>query len=484
MAKSLFWFRRDLRLDDNPALAAATSRDRPVFAVWCRSQLSGLNERQVRFVLAAVGALRTQLAARNATLSVLDGEPATAFCAAAMRLGASAVFCARALDPRERDIEKGVETALQTAGIRFVRVGCDAVFEPESIAALKQASGAGYRVFPPFYRAWRSLTIPPGVPPAVPDGADDTPGVLETPPGPPGMPEPTEAAAARALERFVTARAADYGANAEYPARNATSRLGPYLRFGLISARAVVRAVQERMNRSWTLEQERISMDAFLRRLAWRDFYLHLAFWRPRTVDEPLQEAMRGFYGANDERFFAAWRDGMTGYPLVDAAMRQLHMEGYVHQRAAIVAASFCVADLGLDWKTGRDHFLREMLEADPALCSGNWERLAGIGSDQAAYPRIYNPIRQAMLFDPQGGYVRRYCPELARLPTALIFAPWEIEHRRQTELGFFTPQSYPRPIVDHAAAASAFLRAYQEFRRKAMSVQGTPARRDVGRRP
>jgi deoxyribodipyrimidine photo-lyase len=473
MTKSLFWFRRDLRLDDNPALAAATSRDRPVFAVWCRSQLTGLNERQVRFVLAAVNALRTQLAAHSATLSVLDGEPASALCAAAMRLGASAVFCARALDPRECDVEKRVEAALQASGIRLVRIGCDAVFEPESIAALKQAPGAGYRVFPPFYQAWRSLTIPPGVPAAVPDGADDNPGVLEVPTSQPGMPEATEAAALRALERFVTARAADYGTNAEYPARNATSRLGPYLRFGLVSPRALARAVQERMNRSWTLEQERISMDAFLRRLAWRDFYLHLAFWLPRTVDEPLQDAMRGFYGSCDERRLAAWQAGMTGYPFVDAAMRQLRTEGYVHQRAAIVAASFCVADLGLDWKAGRDHFLREMLEADPALCSGNWQRLAGVGSDQAAYPRIYNPLRQAILFDPQGGYVRRYCPELARLPTALIFAPWEIERQRQTELGFFTPQSYPRPIVDHSTAAGAFLRAYQEFRRKAMPGQG-----------
>jgi len=218
-------------------------------------------------------------------------------------------------------------------------------------------------------------------------------------------------------------------------------------------------------------------MEAFLRRLALRDFFAHLAHYAPHMHDEPLQAKMHGFAWSHDARLVQAWETGMTGYPFVDAAMRQLRAEGHVHQRAAVCAASFCVCDLGLDWRIGRDVWMRELIEADDVLCDGNWQHVAGTGSDQAAYPRIYNPVRQAQIFDSQATYVRRYCRELSRLPTQAALAPWRLERQQQTELGFFTPDQYPAPIVDHQVAARRFLANYQAYRNRSEGEARTDER-------
>jgi len=468
MTVSLIWFVRDLRLHDNAALAAAVSASNTVYAVYCAQTAAELNPRQQRFLSAALGHLRVALGKADATLSVLDGDPAVALAAASRRLGATAIYCARSFDRIECEREQSVRAQLARLGIELRSVGANVVLEPEAVAEKKQAEGEGYRVFPPFYRAWKAVAVPRPLAAATPNGRDPDMGPLADPGAPREGPDASETGAREALARFASARLADYGANAEFPGRAATSALGVQLRFGLLSARTVYHAVAERMARTWTLAQERLSMGAFLRRLALRDFYTHLSFFSPEIHEEPLQKKMAGFAASHEARFVEAWTRGMTGYPLVDAAMRQLHKEGHVHGRAAVVAASFCTADLGLDWRIGRDVWMRELLEADEALCVGNWQRIAGIGSDQAAYPRIYNPVRQAQLFDAQATYVRRYVAELAKLPTAAALAPWAIGEAQQTEFGFFTPSSYPRPIVDHEEAARAFLSRYQAYRAQA----------------
>jgi deoxyribodipyrimidine photo-lyase len=468
MTISLHWFRRDLRTQDNPALSAAVASSSKTYAVVCAHEVSSLNERQRAFVTAAVRSLAASLAKNDASITVVGGEPSSALVQAARRLGASRVFCERALDPSEKAIEASAEAALGSAGVELVRVGATTIHEPEAVAELKQAAGHGYRVFPPYYDAWRRLPVDRAEQTRLPSGLDPDSGSLSDSVDVASAPVATESTALEVLARFVSARAADYGANAEYPGRDATSRLAPYLRFGLVSARSVYRAIREKMVRSWTLAQERESMEVFVRRLAWRDFYMHLALFAPTVIDQPLQEKMHGFAASENDGHATAWRDGMTGYPLVDAAMRQLRAEGRVHQRAAIVAASFATADLGLDWRIGRDVWMRELLSADAALCAGNWQRIAGLGSDQAAYPRIYNPIRQAYLIDAQATYIRRYCKELAKLPTRAALEPWKIAKEVQAELGFFTPEQYPEPIVDHDVAARAFLTRYQTYRNRA----------------
>ncbi|MBC5804742.1 MAG: hypothetical protein DLM53_08590 [Candidatus Eremiobacter antarcticus] len=464
MAVNLIWFRRDLRLHDHPALTAARARGAQVYAVFCLSELDALNARQRAFVIATLRLLRQTLDRLDASLTLLPGDAPVALSAAALRLGASHVYCTSA-GGRERIAQDRAAQALRLKGIRLCTESGSLVHDPDAVADRKQAAGEGYRIFPPFYDAWKALPVVRPLPQTAPNARDADPGPL--PSGALANIGVGESHAWDLLQRFLAGRAADYATNSEYPGRPATSELAPYLRFGVLSSRAVYHAVAERMSRSWTLAQERSSMEAFLRRLAQRDFFAQLAHYAPRMHDEPLQAKMRGFSWSHDAHFVRAWETGMTGYPFVDAAMRQLQAEGHVHQRAAVCAASFCVCDLGLDWRIGRDIWMRELLEADDAQCDGNWQHIAGIGSDQAAYPRIYNPVRQAQIFDSQATYVRRYCRELSRLPTQAALAPWRLERQQQTELGFFTPDQYPAPIVDHNLVARGFLARYQAYRNR-----------------
>lgn len=468
MSVSIHWFRRDLRLRDNPSLAAASAASQRVYGAFALADLEPLNERQRTFAAGCVKQLRSALDKRDASLTVLEGAAEPSLVAMAKRVGASTVHAARAYSGRELALQRAVETALRSVGVELRVHRGHAVQEPETIAERKAGGPDGYRVFPPFYEAWKSIGVDVGVPGGTCNARDPVPGPLPESQPQPSLPSPGEEAAANQLSRFVSARLADYAVNGEYPARNATSGLGPYLRFGCVSARAVYRAVAERMSRSWTLAQERLSMESFFRRLALADFFTHLASFEPSLHDEALQVKMRSFDWSTDAGCLEAWLDGRTGYPFVDAAMRQLRKEGHVHQRAAIAAASFCCFDLGLDWRLGRDAWLRSSIEADEAICDGNWQWIAGVGSDQAAYPRIYNPEKQARHFDAQAMYVRRYCPELARLPTRAALAPWQLERTQQVELGFFSPDDYPRPIVDHDDAARAFLARYAEHQQRA----------------
>jgi deoxyribodipyrimidine photo-lyase len=466
MTVSLHWFRRDLRLHDNPALSSARSSSDGVYGVFCLADLEALNPRQRTFAIGCLKQLRLNLERRDATLTLIEGSPGDALAATAKRLNATAVHVARSYSGSERSVEDvaGKVLARNDIGLHVHRG--HTVHEPEQVAELKAPGrGEGYRVFPPFYDVWKSLTVSPAVPESATNGRDASPGPLPATPVPLSSPTPGEEAALTHLQGFVSARLADYAVNGEYPARKGASGLGVYFRFGCISPRAVYHAVAERMSRSWTLAQERLSMEAYFRRLALRDFFTHLAFFEPGMHDEALQEKMRGFAWSSSAELMQVWLEGQTGYPFIDAAMRQLHREGHVHRRPAIAAASFCCFDLGLDWRLGRDAWLRNLLEADEALCDGNWQWIAGVGSDQAAYPRIYNPVKQARHFDAQAVYVRRYCPELARLPTRAALAPWELERNQQVELGFFTPDNYPPPVVDHEATARAFLERYQTYR-------------------
>lgn len=463
---ALWWLRRDFRLLDNPALVDARAAAPTVFAVFCLEELNRLNARQRAFAVGCLEQLRAELGRRDASLSVLGGDEAEALTLACARLGASAVYTARAYASVEQAAVDRVDAALARSGRELVRSRGDCVHEPESVAQQKRESAGGYRVFPPFYEAWRRMDVTAPLAASAPNGRDPTPGPL---PDEPEVfdPKPGEAAALMHLGRFLTARAASYAFMGAYPASDGTSKLSSYIRFGCISPRTLCAALQDRMAKSWTLAQERDSMRLFLRRLALRDFFTHLAHFAPELHDAPLQEKMRGFPWSSDARLAEAWSEGKTGYPLIDAAMRQLKTSGYVHQRAARCAASFCCFDLGLDWRIGRDVWMRELLAADDALADGNWQWIAGVGSDQAAYPRIFNPIKQALLIDPQGVYVRRWVRELAKLPTRAALEPWQLSRQQQTELKFYTPEQYPPQIVDHAEVARDMLAKFREFRNR-----------------
>jgi len=468
MTVSIHWFRRDLRLRDSPSLAAARGSSERVYGAYALEDFDALNERQRAFAAGCVKQLRATLDKRDASLTVLEGNAAESLGAMAKRLGARAIHVARAYSGRELALQQEVSAALSASGVAVHLHRGHAVHEPETIAERKAGGPAGYRVFPPFYDIWKSIGVDFAVPESACNARDPVPGPLPEQPSTFSMPPPGEEAATNQLTRFITARLADYAVNGEYPARNATSGLGAYLRFGCVSTRTVYRAVAERMSRSWTLAQERMSMEAYFRRLALADFFTHLASFDRTLHDEALQEKMRSFDWSADPGKLEAWLTVRNGYPFIDAAMRQLRKEGHVHQRAGIAAASFCCFDLGLDWRLGRDAWMGASVEADEALCDGNWQWIAGVGSDQAAYPRIYNPEKQARHFDAQAMYVRRYCPELTRLPTRAALAPWQLARTQQVELGFFSPDDYPKPIVDHDEVARAFLARYEAHQAKA----------------
>ncbi|MBV8531414.1 MAG: FAD-binding domain-containing protein, partial [Candidatus Eremiobacteraeota bacterium] len=257
--------------------------------------------------------------------------------------------------------------------------------------------------------------------------------------------------------------AARYAAEANVPADDRTSQLSPHLSFGTISARAVARAARDRLADPFVLSEERFSFRIFLRALAHRDFFLQLSWFHPWTHDQPLQEKMRGYAWALSHPSLDAWRYGKTGYPLVDAGIRQLHATGWMHPHVRAVAASWLCFDLGVDWRVGRDEWDRRLIEDDPAIATGNWQWIAGIGADMAQYPRIYNPERQLRRYDPAATYVRRWIDELRHLPIDARYG--RAKDSPQLALGLYAGAAYAEPVVDHAAAARAFLRRYRAFR-------------------
>src|SRR6185312_13587708 len=233
--------------------------------------------------------------------------------------------------------------------------------------------------------------------------------------------------------------------------------------FGVVSARSVVAATRERRADPFLLAEERASLALFERALAQRDFFLQLAYYFDTIEEAPLQEKMRRFAFSKTHPGVDAWRSGRTGYPLVDAGMRELRATGWMHPRVRTIAASFLCFDLGVDWRIGRDEWDRYLIEDEPALANGNWQWIAGVGADLAAYPRIYNPLKQARRFDPLGAYVRRWVGELSARPDYAILDPGATGRTDQIELPLFEENNYPSPIVDHESAARAFLERYKK---------------------
>ncbi len=463
---ALFAFSRDLRLDDHAGLAAA-GRVGPVVPVLVIDPGSAArlrrSPRRAAYFCAAVRALDESLRGRGSALIVRRGPRGQALRALARAAGAGVVAWTCGYDAKSVRSDRDVQSTLEEAGLRALAVH-DALAVPPEEAALGHHRGDGYRAFVPYHARWRTL-IPVG-----PAGAASF-ARLEIASEPLPAPEefgataevgePVGEEAARAkLAAFLGSPALQYGVARNVPSAGETSHLAAELSFGTISAREVVRASCERSADPFLLVEERTSLRQFLRALAQRDFFLQLAWYSEQLGEEPLQAKMRGFAFARSHALLDAWRAGCTGFPLVDAGIRQLKSTGWMHPRLRAIAASFLCFDLAVDWRVGRDEWDKYLIEDAPALATGNWQWIAGVGADLAAYPRIYNPIRQARRFDPAAQYVRRWIPELAGLPDAAILDPVE-GRRRQPQLPLFGDHGYPAPVLDHEQAARAFLERY-----------------------
>lgn len=468
MPRALYRFTRDLRLSDHAGLAAAAAHGEIVPVLLIDRALDArlrTSPRRAAFYCAAVASLDASLRERGSQLLIRRGAPATTLKQLARETQADAILWCASYDRAGMERERALQSSLEESGLRAQAVHDAPAIPPEETTAARPSAGDGYRAFVPYFELWRELEPASYELPLLLRFADHA---LRSEPlpqpsefgGDDGEFQVSEALTLAHLSAFLRSDGLQYAFALNAPADDRTSHLGADLTFGTVPARTVVREIRARMDDPFLLAEERTSLKLFLRSLAMRDFFLQLSWYHPQTDMQPLQEKMRAFHFARSHPALEAWRDGRTGYPLVDAGIRQLHATGWMHPRVRSVAASFLCFDLGVDWRAGIAEWDRYLIEDDYALAAGNWQWIAGVGADLAAYPRIFNPVKQSRHFDPDGVYVRRWIPELAHLR-----GPYGVRAPdAQMQFALYTEQPYPAPVVDHDIAARAFLDRYRKF--------------------
>jgi deoxyribodipyrimidine photo-lyase len=450
---AVMWFRRDLRLADNPALVEALRAGDevlPLFvidpALW---EPAGANRRAF-----LVGCLRALDDDMGGALVLRRGDPAEVVPAIAAEVGAAQVFVAEDFGPYGRARDESVERALAEDHRELVRIGSPYAIEPGQVW---NKSDEPYKVFTPFYQAWKQMGWPEPVRrPSDPSwmtgpGSDPLPDIDATAEE---LPDAGEAAARRRLDGFLRSQVEHYGEERDQPGTDGTSRVSPYLKWGCIHPRQV-------LARLGGTDGE----ETFRSEVAWREFYADVLFHHPESARQALREPMRAMAvdeGPDTDEAFAAWAEGRTGYPIVDAGMRQLRTEGWMHNRVRMITASFLVKDLHLDWTRGARHFMEHLVDADLASNQHGWQWVAGTGTDAAPYFRVFNPVSQSKRFDPGGTYLRRWLPELATVEDRAIHEPWTVEPTLLDD----DPPAYPDRIVDHDTERREALARYEQLRR------------------
>lgn len=447
--RALVWFRRDLRLSDNPAWAAATASHSEVVALFVLDP---------RLVASAGPFRRAQLAANLACLDhslseaggrllVRHGDPTEVVPQEAARTGARSVTWNADVSPWSTMRDALVCEALGH-GIEVTIHHGTLVLPPGSVMT---KVGAVPRVFGAFHRRWLATNWDRWPEPGEATVANDPGDGLDRAPIP--APRPAgEDGAHEALTRFLDGPIDHYRAGRDAIDNDATSDLSIHLKFGTISPRQIVLAVGSE-------NDDRV---AFVRQLAWRDWFAHLLIDTPSLVDRPMRPEYEAIPWRDDPDNLDHWKSGQTGYPIVDAGMRELLHTGSMHNRVRMITASFLVKDLLIDWRRGERHFRRLLTDGDVSQNVGNWQWVAGTGPDAAPYFRVFNPVTQSRNHDPHGRYLRRWLPELASLDDAAIHAPWGAGPLVLASAGLTLGVDYPNPIVDHAEARTRALAAYQ----------------------
>ncbi|MCB1887355.1 MAG: deoxyribodipyrimidine photo-lyase [Rhodocyclaceae bacterium] len=476
---ALVWLRRDLRCEDHAALHHALRSARRVYCafVFDREILEALptrRDRRVEFIRDSLVALDGALDAMSRAaggagsgLIVRHGNARDAIPALAIELGVGAVHCAHDYEPDAIRRDEDVAERLRAAGIGLVSHKDQVIFERDEILT---RGGTPYGVFTPYRRAWEARLDDAAMAPlAVADHAAalaprrkgetipsleaigfETTDLAQ-------LPLPTGMAGGEALLADFLSRIGRYHEARDFPGVKGVSYLSTHLRFGTVSVRRLVREAKRAGGegaRTWLSE------------LIWREFYQQMLWHHPHVVDRAYKPEFDAVAWQDDEAGFAAWCEGRTGYPIVDAAMRQLNTTGYMHNRLRMIAASFLTKDLGIDWRRGERYFARQLNDFDLAANNGGWQWAASTGCDAQPWFRIFNPVTQSKKFDPEGRFILRYVPELASVPPRHVHAPWEMDAPTQTGARCRIGQDYPAPIVDHGEARARTLARFEAVRR------------------
>ncbi|NJD59670.1 MAG: deoxyribodipyrimidine photo-lyase [Anaerolineae bacterium] len=462
MSVAIWWIQRDLRLSDNQALSASLRQADiviPLFILDPRLlNAAHASHARTAFLLDGLRLLDADLRQRGSALIVRQGNPIEELQRVFREAGASVILAEADVSPYARQRDSRVQRELPlilTAGVT--------VYSPQE---LLKPDGSPYTVFTPFSRKWKSLPLP-GEPLPAPDAMVPMPALqsLDIPTFAPSHTQPNFIAGEKeALDRlgsFVDADIYHYSQTRDRMDLTATSGLSPYLRFGMLSARQAVMAARK----AWEVSPDTLSRkgaEAWLNELIWREFYAGILDHFPHVLQTSFRRELGRIPWLEDEAGFLAWSQGRTGYPIIDAGMRQLNTHGWMHNRARMLTASFLVKDLLIDWRRGAAYFMELLVDGDPAANNGGWQWTAGTGTDAAPYFRVFNPVLQAKKFDPSGAYVRRWVPELSAVPDEFIHAPQGMPANLQAQVGCVIGKDYPAPIVDHAMARQRALEAYR----------------------
>jgi deoxyribodipyrimidine photo-lyase len=469
LSAALVWFRRDLRHYDHAALAAALAAHEPVhcafvFDTEILDALASRADRRVTFIWDCVAELKEALEAAGGGLHVLHGAARAEIPRLARRLGVAAVYTNRDYEPAAIARDEEVARALRAADVLYRDCKDQVIFE---LPDVRTRAGEPFSVFTPYRKAWLAQLQPRhcaeltagksagrlapagGVLPSLP-----TLGFTRA-----ELPLPAGMSGAQRLWAAFRERLADYARERDVPAIPATSRLSAHLRFGTISIRELVRHATGMRGEG---------AQAWLSELIWREFYFAVLAARPDVVDHSFRREFDALEWDDDPAAWSAWCAGRTGYPIVDAAMRELAAQGTMHNRLRMVTASFLSKDLGIDWRRGERWFAAQLLDYDLAANNGGWQWSASTGCDAQPWFRIFNPVTQSRRFDPQGDYIRRWVPELAGIRALYLHAPWELPPSGQQAAGCVIGRDYPAPIVRHDQARQRTLARYGAVRRRA----------------
>ena len=465
--RSIVWFRHNLRLSDNRPLSLAAKEGgvlplyvhNPNLSLFPDGARQGWRKR-------SLWELDRSLRKLGNRLHVFSGSSCEILLKVATRVRAERVYAFRGLTGEDRALEERLENELRKAGVSLHLTGFDTLYPPDLAA---EGRSSPWKIFTPYHRFCLQSFLPERPLPA-PSRVDSLPSLAslggEEEVGGAGEVvsfvgfEPGEAGAMHCLREFLENSLAGYASRRDYPAEEGTSRLSPHLASGEISVREIVQRLQE----SDAPGKDR---EKFLEELGWREFSAHLLSFHPEMLVDPLKKEWATMEWTSDEAGFWAWKEGRTGFPLVDAGMRELAETGWMHNRVRMVAASFLVKNLGVSWQSGSRWFAERLLDYDPANNAASWQWVAGCGTDAAPYFRIFNPVLQGQRYDPHGKYVRRFLPELTALPDERIHLP----RKRSSSADWERPassQGYPEPIVDLSESREAALRRYRRLRTSA----------------